>query len=242
MYGNLFDQKYEINFDYDIEKKYECIIENGNCLTLNGTSYKTSYNTKIGNRTLALDTKVFVFSREFPSKDESLEWKNKRFTGFKVTWKCIENCSEAILDYDKNFIKHGRSYRNKLFVILANLIHEGGSIESFWKTIKGIKYEWDQSVRAQTKSGEFYNDWTQNKPRKSIYETFLEYFCENLNITKELTKYSKYTDTVIDETLDVAAKMFLYIIAPTQNNWGDVYSLYSNWLLKLTPARIIGKV
>ena len=40
VYGNLFDQKYEINVDYDIEKKYECIIENGNCLTLNGIAIK----------------------------------------------------------------------------------------------------------------------------------------------------------------------------------------------------------
>ena len=56
--------------------------------------------------------------------------------------------------------------------------------------------------------------------------------------TDNLPVDSKY---ISDETLEVAAKMYLYIMAPAQDYWLNWYNKYSEWLDRCTLKRLLGK-
>ena len=97
-----------------------------------------------GNISYTSGSKDIKFGRHYLSKYEYRKWKNKRFTGFKVTWECT-NCNNSTKS------NYNEKHENKLFVKIANLVHEGIQKGKIWAALKEAKLSQHSEIQAFAK-------------------------------------------------------------------------------------------
>ena len=119
---DIIDKIYDINIEYDIENKFECVqldVDTAECLNKNQTTHKTNLEKTVGFKTYNIGSKMIKFTRNFQTKKEIRKWEKPRMTGFKVQWSC-RNCN------DTTDLQVSRLYRtdtkNIYFVKLANIL------------------------------------------------------------------------------------------------------------------------
>ena len=121
------DVDIEIDIEFDTNPNHECISldsESNGCINKN----KTHYREIIKN----FDYRKIIFRRDFRTKEDLKEWKNKRFTGLKLSWKC-KNCDgKNFTDDGYKFFDTKLNHENKLFNKIANIVQiQRGYMESF---------------------------------------------------------------------------------------------------------------
>ena len=230
-----YDKDYKINIEYDIEPNFECVkldSDINECLQKNQSLFQTTLERLKGNKTVKVNNREIIFTRDFESMREFSKWSNKRFTGFEVQWNCT-NCDEK-----GNHPQFKHNAENKHFVMIANLILEGTPLDKLWKAIKATKKE----LRGQII--ETYDEkWTDKhydyyiSRRVNLYELFFETLKNYMNTS---VTYDANYGNITDEILESAANLFIYMTAPHQKYWRGAYDFYSDCLEYLTPRMIVG--
>lgn len=166
-------------------------------------------------------------------------WNHKRFTGFKISWYCHTCNGKRATNPDFTFRKR-KHYENLLFIMIANLIHFGQKHDiptvSIWEKLRTAKLNWYEIIAEYypNKMMTHYNGAYSEK--RYIYtEIFKDIKLENIGEIIDT-----YTYNVTDETLETAAKMFIYLTAPPKQYWINALDIYKSWLEKLSPIRILG--
>ena len=116
---------------------------------------------------------------------------------------------------------------NKLFIEIVNLINEGTSPDVIWPVKKSTKVDW-QSVISLAMERQGY-----------LYDKVWEHIMKNLNISVRKST-NDYKNTITDETLEAASKIFIYLTAPPQMFWIKVLDGYSLWCNELSLSRTLG--
>ena len=74
---------------------------------------------------------------------------------------------------------------------------------------------------------------------EDMYDDIFKQIGEKLNgITLASPLYS---DEITDETLKIAAEMYLYIMSPLGEYWQHWHTVYTNWLEISSLRRLLGK-
>ena len=150
-------------------------------------------------------------------------------------WQC-SNCPNELNDAYFNT----NSDNNKLYVKIANLVHEGTTKTIIWEALRQSKLSWTLNMLEHLEQ-EHESSKSDSKERKTyVYDELFRNVLENLNIHLK-NESNSYTEVITDDDLASAAEMFIFLTAPTQEFWKKVFGLYSNHFLPfLSPKRIIG--
>ena len=161
-------------------------------------------------------------------------------TGFKVKWNCSNCHANDTLDNNKNY--HSHKQENRYYRKLANLLQTGIPTDLVWKVLKRTKLEliWDIEEN-QSWNIKMYRMLGLAYERLNMYEYFFGTLLLKLNISSAFD-YDSNEEEISDDTLETAAKMFIYMTAPQQEYWTEIFSQYSNWLEHLSPRRILGMI
>ena len=199
---------------------------------MNGTHFVTNFEKTYGNGTINYGKREIIFSRNVLNKHQIIKWNHKRFTGFKVQWNCT-NCFGQV--------KKPYYNENKFFVRLANIIYKDTESKEIWKAIKSTKREHYLTIHYV-----YRNNWEKKqhfydygKSKLNMYEIFF------ITMEGKLNFSTKYPDTLVhdditDQALEDAVNMFYYITAPEQDYWIYSLKIYTSWLEKLSPKRLLG--
>ena len=209
----IYDEDIKINIEYDIHPDYECILidsTNNPCLSKNQSTHQT---------TLKHGFRRIYFQRNFPNQEEVDKWKNKRITGFNVSWHC-SNCSGEL----SNRHTYENYKDNRLFIKIANLIHKGTKITQIWKIIKSKIEECKQL----------------NKKGLITYDKLFNVILNKLNDTSVPVYVNEFKQSITEDTLAAAAKIYFYLKAPYQEYWDILLYAYTDWLESLTLSRFLG--
>ena len=207
----IYDQKYKISINYDIADGKDTIclstknVLYGVCLEKNGSHYDTDMITSYGNVSVNIGSKEISFDRFSLSRDEFQEWKNKRFTGFKVSWNC-PNCTGKMDDQQS----HKAYTFNKIFVKLANIVHKIEKVTDFADNLKHQKTQYPQLL-----SPGVYQKWIIY----DVYNKIIDKAFENLSTNFTLPLEAKYSTAITNQTLKTAANLIIYLTAPSQLYW-----------------------
>ena len=133
------DVEIEIDLEFDTNPNHECISldsESNGCINKNKTRYKEILKN--------FEERRIIFRRDFRTKEDLKEWKNKRFTGFRLKWKC-KNCDgKKFTDDGYRFFDTKLNHENKLFNKMANLVQNAQekfdiNPEDIWNALKIAK-------------------------------------------------------------------------------------------------------
>ena len=231
----------EIDLEFDSNPNHECIFldsESNGCINKNKTHYKEIIKN--------FNDRKITFRRDFRTKEDFKEWKNKRFTGLKLSWKC-KNCDgKNFTDDGYKFFDTKLNHENKLFNKIANIVQNSQdkfdfNPEDTWKALKIAKttgYFDLADIYPKTVIGKYIK-----------YETVYEYIYDTLFMTIRLNNISESDLTHLMSTnnpnitttnLEAAAQMFIYLTAPPHKYWMQSFSMYLDWLEKLTLKRLLG--
>ena len=147
-----------------------------------------------------------ILTRNFQSQHVVDKWKKKRFTGFNVSWHC-SNC-----DGELNRTYFRKMEYNKLFVQIANLIHEGTSPNRIWALINSTITLWHPLV------GEKY---TEKIFQTAIFDNLKDivvpkYIIENIYTCNLTSAYN--VSTFVSNLLSCKAKynkILFWILDPS---------------------------
>ena len=94
-----------------------------------------------------------------------------------------------------------------------------------------------QDSKTFAKACNRYVSWTDNK---CYYYNIFEHALRFSKITS-YTSQNIYTKNITEDTLKVAAMMYMYIIAPPQEQYTFIRDYYKNLLDFTSPRRILSK-
>ena len=160
----------------------------------------------------------FVYVRS-NSKLHFEDLANKRFTGFRIKWKyCCSGNSTKKMTYNSD---------NKNFIKMANLVH----------TLKLSEFELMNLVRAaKVEKKAVIDDLMSLNQLEEIFKTVGDKLNESVYNAEE----PLYENKISDQSLEIAAKMFIYIMAPQGQYWKDWYNVYKYWLKNTSIRRLLG--
>ena len=158
-------------------------------------------------------------------------------TGFKVKWNCSNCHANDTLDNNKNY--HSHKQENRYYRKLANLLQTGIPTDLVWKVLKRTKLEY-QNVIIDNWDYATYGYIGSVYKKMNMYEYFFGTMLYKLNISST-ANYDMIEEEISDDTLETAAKMFIYMTAPQQKYWTEIFYQYTNWLEHLSPRRILGR-
>ena len=214
-----FDEDIKIDIEYDILPEYECIsIGSTNNGCINKT--ETRFQTTVGS---SGDLKIY-FVRNIPNSEELNKWKNKRFTGFSVSWSC-RNCNGELSRY-RTF---GNQDENKLFIKIANLIHGGTSSALIWTVIHSQLVDWQVEFERENDLDKLTSE-----------DIFKNVILANLNSTFEPSSWNIFSENITEDTLEAASRIFLYLETPSQEHWKILLDMYLDFVDRLSLSRLIG--
>ena len=186
--NNIYNQEYNVKITYDVESNLECVYldkENTECLNENEKEYLLDMKIALGNQSINFGKRSIMFSRNFETKEQWTEWKNKRFTGFTVQWNC-SNCQGETSAYNRNF---NIDTTNKNFGRMANIVHyHAANTNDIWRALMSTKSELHTTLLQSFKKGKS-NFWDSQilgtySNRKNMYDLFFENMEAKLNLSK----------------------------------------------------------
>ena len=171
-------------------------------------------NKKFEERVLKnYEWKSVSFGR-FWNRLRFINWNDKRFTGMKVTWNYNTSSSTKESKTQRSFLGEDLS---TIFIRLANLVHVKENEEAIWKTLKNKKLlKLDEFLAYGYNIALFYD------------------LMDKIEIALDSKTELDPLYSISDENLELAARMFTYMLAPHQDYWAKWYLMYSNYLYHAT--------
>ena len=212
---------YDIENNYGSNLKINCDKDNyySNATFLNKTMHEYSQKRIVSEK---CDIKYTRYIPQMYFED----LKKKRFTGFSVRW-----------EFDNNIIANKYTYTgkatSKFFIKTANLVHAGRLLkEDIMPFVRQTKTENKNKVHSFDSTQDAINSFGD------IFDTI------GNNFNKTLWRISKplFEHDISDQSLETAAEIFIYIMAPPDQNWLNWYRVYEEWMIRISSLRrLLGK-
>ena len=164
---------------------------------------------------------VATFERSKMPRLYYADWKSKRFTGFSATWEW-KYTNKSTSWY---LTKYSREDFNKKFIRLVNLVHSLSSEprDNMMEAAKQVKADYMNVMGVIDTEGNIISEW---------YDWMFEQLEEKINRGDYIYEdaYDESDVVISDETLETAAHMLLYLMAPPKAYWTEWYRTYDEWL------------
>ena len=158
------------------------------------------------------------------------DFMRKRFTGFNVKWEFCCNGNDTA----DNWIQDNVYNYNKLFMQIANVIHASNSSKTdIMQLVRSTKVKHKDKLHA-------FDDRTI---ANDSFKNALNSIGHKMNMTQYMISDPLYVDEISDQSLEIAAEILIYIMAPPDQNWLNWHRVYEEWMLQVQNSlrRLIGK-
>ena len=204
---NPYENNVVTNEAMIIEIEYD-YVNDGNDQESVGIGGGTGFDpSKKFNKTIKANFYSFDVSfQRFWKALEYSKWKERRFTGMRIKWSYNSTAND-----DKTLASYSDEEETKIFIRMTNLVNKVADKENIWSVVKQVKFE-----------NYHYTQLGQN----GITTEMMKAIETKLNVATDLSLVNGITE----ENLEVAAKMFTYIMAPAQDYWTQWFHIYENYL------------